>query len=92
MVAAKLDQSRVLVTKFHQNRSMLKGRSAGQRQTDRQTNSAENKGPSGLQSGQQTRLKIMALQVCNRATTQTDRHTHGQIDVLITIIYHRSHG
>jgi len=43
MVAAKLDQSRVLVTKFRQNRSTLKGRSAGQRhtdihtQTDRQT-------------------------------------------------------
>ena len=34
MVAAKLDQSRILVTKFHQNRSTLKGRSAGQRQTD----------------------------------------------------------
>jgi len=58
MVAVKLDQSRVLVTKFHQNRSTLKGRSAGQRhtdtQTDSQTNSAENKGPSGLHSGQQT--------------------------------------
>jgi len=37
MVAAKLDQSRVLVTKFHQNRLMLKGRSASQRQTDRLT-------------------------------------------------------
>jgi len=37
MVAAKLDQSRVLVTKFRQNRFTLKGRSAGQRQTDRQT-------------------------------------------------------
>ena len=37
MVAAKLDQSRVLVTKFHQNRLTLKGRSAGQRHTDRQT-------------------------------------------------------
>ena len=53
MVAAKLDQSTVLVTKFHQNWSTLKGRSAGQRQTD----SAENKGPSGLQLGQQTQLK-----------------------------------
>jgi len=55
MVAAKLDQSRVLLTKFRQNRSTLKGRSArsaGQRQTHRHTNSAENKGPSGLQSGQ----------------------------------------
>ena len=52
MVAAKLDQSRVLVTKFRQNRLTLNGRSAGQThtQTDRQTNSAENKGPSGLQS------------------------------------------
>jgi len=54
MVAAKLDQSRVLVTKFRQNRLALKGRSAGQRHTDRQTNSAENNGPSGLQAGQQT--------------------------------------
>ena len=41
MVAAKLEQSRVLVTKFRQNRLTLKGRSAGQRhrQTDRQTDS-----------------------------------------------------
>jgi len=58
MVAAKLDQSRVLVIKFRQNPSTLKGRSAGQRHTDRQThrqtNSAENKRPSGLKSGQQT--------------------------------------
>jgi len=50
MVAAKLDQSRVLVTKFRQNRLTLKGRSASQRHTHRQT-----------------RLKIMALQVCNPA-------------------------
>jgi len=35
MVAAKLDHSRVLVTKFRQNRSTLKGRNAGQRHTDR---------------------------------------------------------
>jgi len=58
MVAAKLDQSRVLVTKFRQNRLTLKSRSACQRHTHRQaqtqTNSAENNGPSGLQSGQQT--------------------------------------
>jgi len=52
MVAAKLDQSGVLVTKFRQNRFTLKGRSAGQRHTDRQTNTGKNKGPSGLQSGQ----------------------------------------
>jgi len=52
MVAAKLDQSRVLVSKYRQNWSTMKGRSAGQGHTDRQTNSAENKGPSGLQSGQ----------------------------------------
>jgi len=55
MVTAKLDQSRVLVTKFHQNRSTLKGRSAGPRQTDRQTG-----------------LKIMALQVGDRAN-RTDK-------------------
>jgi len=35
MVAAKLDHSGVLVTKFRQNRSMLKGRSSGQRHTDK---------------------------------------------------------
>jgi len=52
MVAAKLDHSKVLVTKFHQNRSTLKCWSAGQRHIYRQTNSAENNGPSGLQSGQ----------------------------------------
>jgi len=40
MVAAKLYHSRVLVTKLHQNRSTLKGRSAGQKHTDRQTNPA----------------------------------------------------
>jgi len=56
MVAAKLDQSRVLVTEFRQNRLTLKGRSAGQRHTDRQTH-------------RQTRLKIRSLQVCNRANT-----------------------
>ena len=54
MVVAKLGHSKVLVTKFHQNRSSLNGRSASQRHTDTQTNSAENKAPSGLQSGQQT--------------------------------------
>jgi len=62
MVAAKLDQSRVLETKFRQNRLTLKGRSAGQRHTDRQTerqaNSAENNGPSGLQSGQYTSVRL----------------------------------
>jgi len=62
MVAAKLDQSRVLVTKFRQNRSTLKGRSAGQRQTDTHTD-------------RQTRMKIRALQVCNRANRETDRQT-----------------
>jgi len=40
------------VTKFRQNRLTMKGRSAGQRHIVRQTNSAENKDPSGLQSGQ----------------------------------------
>jgi len=54
MFAAKLDQSGVLVTKFHQNWLTLKGRSAGQRHTHIQTHG-------------QTRLKIMALQVCSRA-------------------------
>ena len=56
MAATKLDQTRVLVTKFRQNRFTLKGRSAGQRHTDRQTNAGKNKGPSGLQLGQQTTL------------------------------------
>ena len=58
MAAAKLDHSRVLVTKFCQNWLTLKGRSAGQRHTDTQTNSAENKGPSGLQSGQQFKIQL----------------------------------
>ena len=54
MVAAILDLSSVLVTKLRQNRLTLKGRTAGQTHTNTQTtNSAENKGPSGLQSGQQ---------------------------------------
>jgi len=35
MVAAKLDHSRVLVTKFHENRSTLKGRSTDQRHIHR---------------------------------------------------------
>ena len=52
MVAAKLDHSRVLVTKFYQNRSMLKGRSAGQRHTDRQTR-LKIRALQVLQSGQQ---------------------------------------
>jgi len=57
MVGAKLDQSRVIATKFRQNRLTLKGRSDGQTHThtDRQTNSAENNGPSGLQSGQKVK-------------------------------------
>jgi len=59
MVAAKLDQSRVLVTKFRQNQSMLKGRIVGQRQTD-----------THRQTHKQTWLKIRALQVCNRANRQ----------------------
>jgi len=62
MVAAKLDQldqSRVLVTNFRQNRLTLKGRSAGQRHTDTKSH-----------TDRQTRLKIMALQVCNRANKQ----------------------
>jgi len=48
------------VTKFHQNRLTLKGRSAGQRHTDRQTD-------------RQTRLRKMALQVCSGANRH--RHT-----------------
>jgi len=60
MVAAKLDHSRTLVTKFHQNRSTLKGRSAGQTHTH---------------TDRQTRLKIMALQVCNRANSVYTRQT-----------------
>jgi len=53
---AKLDQSSVLVTKFRQNRLALKDRSAGQRHT--QTNT---------QTDGQTLLRVIALQVCNRA-------------------------
>jgi len=56
MVAAKVDQSRVLVTKFRENRLTLKGISAGQRHTH---------------TDRQTWLKISALQVCNRANRNT---------------------
>ena len=48
MVAAIVSHCRILVTKFHQNRPMLTGRSAVHRHTDRQTNSGKNKGPSGF--------------------------------------------
>jgi len=67
MVAAKLDHCRVLVTKFCQNRSALKGKSASERHTDRQTD---------IQTDRQTQLKIRSLQVCNRANNvrqQMDR-------------------
>jgi len=59
MVTAKLDQSRVLVTEFHQNRSTLKGRSTGQGHTDTHT-----------ERDRQTRVKIRALQVCNRTKNE----------------------
>jgi len=72
MVAAKLDQSRVLVTKFRQNRLRLKGRSAGQRHTDRHTD---------RQTHRQTRLKIAALQVCNRANSLRDIFTENKISL-----------
>jgi len=81
MVAAKLYQSGLLVTKFRQNRLKFKGRSAGQRhthrQTDRQTNSAENKGPSGLQSGQQTYRRAWPQYISRRLrlTRNVTRHT-----------------
>jgi len=64
MVAAKLDQSRVLVTKFHQYRLTLKGISASQRYTHRQTNSAENNGPSGLQSSQHNKMQDGTFTTC----------------------------
>jgi len=73
MVAAKLNQSRVLVTHFRQNRLTLKGRSAGQshrdrhthtdRHTDSRTNSAEKNGRSDLQSGQQKNSSFLAAPV-----------------------------
>jgi len=68
MVAAKLDHNRVLVTKFHKNRSTLKVE-VPVRHTDRQTD-------------RQTRLKIRALQVCNRANniyTDYKSQTYGSI-------------
>ena len=46
------------MTKFHQNLSTVKGRSAGQTHTHTDTHRLTNR---------QTRLKIRALQVCNRA-------------------------
>ena len=58
MVAAKLDHSRVLITKFQK---------IGQRWRvevpvrDTQTDSIENKGPSGLPSGQKYSSKLLVL-------------------------------
>jgi len=63
MVPAKLDQSRVLVTKFRENRLTLKGRSADQRQTDTHTD-------------RQTRLKIRALQVLQSGQQQNPQMQH----------------
>jgi len=62
MVAAKLDQSRVLVTKFRQNRLTLKVEVPvrdTQTRTHRQT---------------RLRLKIRALQVYNRANRRRWKH------------------
>ena len=89
MVAAKLDQSRVLVTKW-QNRLTLKGRSAGQRHTDRQTNSAENNGPSGLQSGQKfdtTKFGIPLTSLYNNVQTCKPKHTqtHHYCNIMETV-------
>jgi len=67
MVAAKLDRSRVPVTTFRQNRLTLKGRSAGQRHTD--THKLTH-------TDRQTRLKIRALQVCNRANRPLANFSH----------------
>jgi len=57
MVAAKLDHSRVLVTKFHQNIGQRWRIEVPVRDTHTQTD-------------RQTRLKIRALQVCNRSSNQ----------------------
>ena len=73
MVAAKLDQSGLLVTKFRQNRLKFKGRSAGQGHTHRQTD---------RQTDKQTRLKIRALQVCNQANRRTDARDHNTFRVV----------
>jgi len=69
MVAAKLDHSRVLETKFRQNQLTLKGRSDGQRHTDGQTNLAENNGPSGLQSGQKYQYILAVVAFMANAST-----------------------
>jgi len=69
MVVAKLDQSRVLVTKFRQNLSTLKGRRAGQRHTDRQTNSAE--GPFSFAIGPKNSTFLAAPAVVKSEPYQT---------------------
>jgi len=61
MVAAKLDQNRVPVTKFHQNRLTMKGTRARQRQTDRQTR-LKISALQVLQSGQQTKSQTALKQ------------------------------
>jgi len=69
---ATLNHSRVLVTKFHQNRSTLKGRSAGQRERERERERERDTHTyTDKETERQTRLKIRALQVCNRANNET---------------------
>jgi len=67
------------VTKFHQNRSRMKGRSARERHTYRQTNSAENIGPSGLQSGQKYNYNVI---------TNSHYHDHDNYYFITTLANH----
>ena len=67
MVAAKLDQSGVLVTKFRQNRLTLKGRSAGQRHTDRQTRAKI----MTLQVSNRANIKQVIFRLCQNTVCRT---------------------
>jgi len=92
MVAAKLDQSRVLVTEFRQNLLTMNGRSAGQRHTDRQTNSAENNGPSALHSGQQIDHVTQSVTVgciCVHSTAMQPKKAEYMLTV-VSAFFHQS--
>jgi len=80
MVAAKIDH------KFRQNRLALKGRSAGLRHTHRQT--AENKGPSGLQSGQQvTKLQQKSTKCSNKTINIGSHKVKGTLKSCVAQLY-----
>ena len=71
MVAAKLDHSRVIVTTFHQNRSTLRDRSAGQRHTEK---------PVGFYGAIAPPVPNAPSSECPRASIAARRRTAGSIE------------